>query len=206
MDLTFTSNYNKYLASPFDDILLKTRSLTEKYLIYSVEKLTTTDIDYFVEGLKTINHVFLFLLYYTKNVELSYINSEKAICYYLDFVEEKSNKSNEFQQLSHIDAVLFVYRKTIYLVNNIYRLTLNTSECEKRVYVRIKLFQSVYVMLCTHYFLHREFWVEKNNSIRKFIDCMKLFKSDDDLEVIKEKIRKLPLSICLQEFNQQLLF
>jgi hypothetical protein len=64
-------------------------------------------------GLNTIHRIFEYVLLKTKSIEKAIYYSQKTYYYYLEFIEQiySSNLSNN---LNHMDAVLFVYKKTIF--------------------------------------------------------------------------------------------
>ena len=101
-----------------------TNILIDFYNLFK-EKIKTKQKEFFIflfeRGLDTIIHVFLTILFYTKNVELTYYHSQKAYYFYIEFIEQISNDNVSFLQLSSRDAVLFVYKKTIYEINNDYK-------------------------------------------------------------------------------------
>jgi hypothetical protein len=60
-------------------------------------------------GFRAINHVFLFNSNY---IDSAVENTEKAYIYYLEYLEQL-NKTNMMNELNHMDAILFLYNKTI---------------------------------------------------------------------------------------------
>lgn len=79
-------------------------------------------------GINAIHRVFEFILLKTKNVENAYFYSQKSYYYYLEYMEQ-IHKS-EFA-LNHMDAILFVYKKTIYEIQD--GTTNNTSDTATNV-------------------------------------------------------------------------
>ena len=72
-----------------------------------------------LRGLETTTHVFKYLLLYTQNLEYAFHHEQKAIYYYLEFIAQVAEQKNAFLQLSSRDAITYVYKKTIYLINNL---------------------------------------------------------------------------------------
>ena len=89
------------------------------------ESITVKNLEYFkyvvIRGLETITHVYRMLLLYTKNTELSFFNCKKALYYYLEFIGQIGDEGHEFLKLTSTDAALFVYKKTIFAINQGYR-------------------------------------------------------------------------------------
>jgi hypothetical protein len=64
-------------------------------------------------GMNTIHRVFEFILIKTKNIEKVCYYSKKTYYYYLEYMEQ-IHSSNLQQNLNQMDAILFVYKKTIF--------------------------------------------------------------------------------------------
>ena len=73
---------------------------------------------FYYRGMSAIYIIFIKILKRTNNLELSYFHSEKAIYYYIEFFSQISNK-NSFISLTCNDAVLFLYKKTIYKLRKV---------------------------------------------------------------------------------------
>jgi hypothetical protein len=84
--------------------LIQQSDLMQK-LNYPVQSLTI--------GLNALHRVFEFVLIRTKNIEKAYYYSQKTYYYYLEYIEQ-IHTSNLSQSLNHMDAILFVYKKTIF--------------------------------------------------------------------------------------------
>lgn len=91
----------------------------------SLEKLFHLSDDYFkhivVQGIKTIHYVYYMLILYTKNIELTTYHTQKAVQYYVEFICQIGEGNNNYISLTSRDAVLFVYKKTIFEINQDYR-------------------------------------------------------------------------------------
>jgi hypothetical protein len=89
----------------------------------SKQKLVITSPNMFnfivLRGLETTTHVFKYVLLYTQNLEAAFHHAQKAIYYYLEFIAQVAEQKNAFLQLSSRDAITYVYKKTIYLINNL---------------------------------------------------------------------------------------
>jgi hypothetical protein len=72
-----------------------------------------------LRGLETTTHVFKYVLLYTQNLEAAFHHAQKSIYYYLEFIAQVAEQRNAFLQLSSRDAITYVYKKTIYLINNL---------------------------------------------------------------------------------------
>jgi len=119
--LSQIENYKEKINKNLDYILEKYVELIIDYIKFINEKINIKRNFYykfiFVRGLNTITSVFKIMLYYTKNVDLTYYHSQKAFYFYVEFIEQISTDQNSFLQLSSREACLFVYKKTIFEIN-----------------------------------------------------------------------------------------
>jgi len=71
----------------------------------------------FERGFDTVTSVFMGVLLNTRNIELSLYHAQKSLYFYIEFIEQISDAQNSFLQLSSRDAVMFVYKRTIFEIN-----------------------------------------------------------------------------------------
>jgi hypothetical protein len=118
-------NYKKTLNYPWKEIVDKYLEVILDYIKYIFEniKIKKTNLSKYImiRGLDTITHIFRFLLLYTKNLNMTYYNSQKAFYYYVEFVDQISEEEISYLKLNSNDAILYVYKKTIYQVDESYR-------------------------------------------------------------------------------------
>ena len=118
-------NYKKTFFNTSIEIYAKYLGLIQEYMIQCVESIYIKNKFYneyvIYKGIETISHVFHLLLLYTKNLELTYNHCQKSFYYYVEFMGQVGNENHSFLQLNSKDASLFVYKKTIFDINNEYR-------------------------------------------------------------------------------------
>ena len=71
-----------------------------------------------IRGLDTITSVFNYILYSTKNIDLAYYHCQKSFYFYIEFVGQITEDDKIFLQLTTRDASTYVYKKTIFDINN----------------------------------------------------------------------------------------
>jgi len=117
-----TDNYKKTLDVTTCVILNKYKDYIFEFLNIILDNIKVKNNSYYkfiiTRGLETITNVFTTILYYTKNIELTCFHCQKAIYFYVEFVSQISEEQNMFLQLSSRDATSYVYKKTIYEINN----------------------------------------------------------------------------------------
>lgn len=119
-----------FTVADLDASILHIGKLLSSFLTDLVEDLNISDANYFLyiveKGIETIMHVFKTLLLYTRNLELVIYHTEKACVYYIEFISQIGQDSQHLLQLNTRDAILFVYKKTIYEIN---------GDCKKRTFL-----------------------------------------------------------------------
>ena len=130
--LQINSNYNESINCELSDIKHKYLFIINDYL--NNIKLNKKENSKFIilRGLETITHVFHMILYFTKNLEITHFYSEKSFYLYIEFINQITDDSNKFLQLCSRDASIYVYKKTIYDINNDYRKNIDKG-CEKKM-------------------------------------------------------------------------
>ena len=137
-NLSNTDNYLNKLSVNLKDLLDRYNSIVIEYLHLIFEKISIKKINYFnfilIRGLETITHVFIILLYYTKNTSLTYYHTRQAFYFYVEFIEQISVDQNSFLKLTSKDAVMFVYKKTIFEINNDIKKSKKEDTCENKIF------------------------------------------------------------------------
>jgi hypothetical protein len=175
-----SENYKKELDYEISVITQKYSELIVDYLKFAIENLKNKKDKLLkfiiIRGLDTITHVFLFILYFTKNMELTYFHSQKSYYFYVEFVGQISDDEKMFLQLTSRDASMYVYKKTVFDINNEYKTKdENTSKEFKDQMGIIKSYINLYQMYL--------FKIIKSDTI----DILFL----NNIPLISEKINKL---------------
>ena len=114
-------NYKKKLDYLWKEIIDKYLEVIMEYIKYIFENIKIKKINLskyiIIRGLDTLTHVFRFLLYYTKNLSMTYYNAQRALYYYVEFIDQISEEEVSYLKLNSNDAILYVYKKTIYQIN-----------------------------------------------------------------------------------------
>ena len=120
--LNVSENYKKELDCDVSEVTKKYIELIIEYFKFIIENIKLTNITFskfiIIRGLDTITNVFLNLLYYTKNIDLTYFHCQKSFYFYVEFVGQISDDEKMFLQLTSRDATTYVYKKTIFDINN----------------------------------------------------------------------------------------
>ena len=134
-----TENFCKILEDKTNDILNNYFKIIMEYLQYMFENIKIKNINYYrfiiIRGIDTINNVFNYILFYTQNLELTIFHIQKSFYFYVEFIQQTSSEQNVFLELSSRDATMYVYRKTIFELNNEFRknYVLNNKETNEKL-------------------------------------------------------------------------
>ena len=129
-------NYEKKLyLKCTSNYVTKYVDLINEFVIHGSEniKIQNRNLYLFVfnRGLDSLRHIFLFLLMYTKNLDLTYHHCNKAYLYYIEFISQIGEDNNSFLQLNSRDATMFIYKKTIFDINNNSKKLFHLTKSEK---------------------------------------------------------------------------
>lgn len=119
--LTNESNYYVKVKSMYSDVVKSFCNLVNFYVSYSIENMNIKDKDIFYTGLNVVQHIFRIMFLYTKNLELSFYNTQQSIYYFVEYISQiTDNNDNIFFNLSIKDAVIYVYTRTIFEIRKQY--------------------------------------------------------------------------------------
>jgi len=122
--LNKSDNYNKTLNVSVYEIIEKYSEIIIEYYNFVIEKIEKQEISkyIFIRGLETITHIFNIILYYTKNLDLTCFYCQKSFYLYIEFISQICEDDKKFLKLTSRDAIIYVYKKTIYEIKNEYKI------------------------------------------------------------------------------------
>jgi hypothetical protein len=173
--LTNQDNYKANISNNMNEILDKYVLLLLEYMSFVTENVSIKNEVYYkfilLRGIDTISHVFNFILLYTKNLDLTYYHSQKAFYFYVEFITQITDEQHSFLQLSSRDAVLFVYKRTIFEINSEQRR--NLQKISKETTIKIDTLQNyitIFKTIIQYLFHSNEYtFTTKNDFIKKYI-------------------------------------
>lgn len=119
-NLTNSNNYNSTLPANHISIITSYNKIILEY----IQNITTNKKNFseniLIKGLDTISHIFKYILYYSKNIELASYHTEKALFLYIEFIDQITDDQNMFVILSCKDACVYVYKKILTELNKSY--------------------------------------------------------------------------------------
>ena len=194
-------NYKNDYTHGTAEIFTKYKGLITEYFIQCIDNLYIKNVAYYkyilIKGVETLTHVFKILLLYTKNLPLTYAHCQKSLYYYVEFICQIGDDAHSFLQLSTKDASLFVYKKTIFDINNEYRKEFasvtNTCDVTTNVDLLVKIYYNYISIELQEYDFtpkNKMFFIKNMNS-----SCNKL----------SQNILNLSLHISDEEYTKKLI-
>lgn len=145
-----TSLYKEKISDSIDKIYIKYIMLIKEYINHFHENYKNENNQYYnyllLRGLQTIATLFNMLFIYIKNLDLTYKHCQQGFFYYVEFIGQIGNDNGGFLQLSSKDAVLFVYKKTLFDLNPEYKKKYEIQKKEEDIFYMVDQF-SIYLNL-----------------------------------------------------------
>ena len=146
--LSNVENYNDILDKNTCVVFLKYIGLMHEFIELIVEQLYIDNNEYLKyiikKGIKNTSYIYIFLLLYTKNLDLTIYHTQKSILYYVEFISQIVEDTTNQLQLNSIDATLFIYKKTIFDINIDFRNQYNETEEIKEQINTLKQYMEIY--------------------------------------------------------------
>ena len=200
--LNYNENYKSELKESTGLITKKYSELLCEYIKFIVENINTKNKFFskfiIIRGMDTITNVFNNILYYTKNIDLTYFHCQKSFYFYLEFVGQISEDEKMFLQLTSRDATTYVYKKTLFEISNENKKINETISNETKSKLDII---NIYIKLYQTYLL-KIIQIENLANTESIIDiftslCNKLsnFNNQKQIDILYSIIEKLYYNI-----------
>ena len=203
-----TNNYNNFLISNLKEIINNYIHILLNYILSFNQKMNMDDnnIKFFIfkKGISTINHVFLFILYYTKNLEVTFYHSQNSYIFYLEFIEQLNFNLSNTIKITINDAITFVYKKNIYNVNNLIN---NITEQEKQIFEQIEELLKIYLIIIDIFISTNNFdLLQLKNIIDNFQNNFSKIKNKNNVDLIYHFLNLLFIINISNSEKNKLLF
>lgn len=191
INLDNVENYKSSIDVSENVLFLKYVGLIHELIECCSESLFIKNKNYLkyiiIKGIQNTLYIYTFLLLYTNNVDLSVYHTQKSILYYIEFVGQIGEDSHNLLKLNTQDATLFIYKKTIFEVNNQHRTNFIESEDTKCKLELLEQSIDIYNKLVIHMIDTHEFTNDNMSEIQKIL-FTKIYK-------IVETLIQIPL-VC----------
>jgi hypothetical protein len=206
--LTNIENYKLNLVNSPSEIIRKKNSLCIEYLNFISDNISSQKnyLNKFIiiRGLDTISNVFNTILYYTKNLDLSFYHSQKAFYFYVEFIEQIMNDEHIFLNISSRDATLFVYKKTIFDINKSFQKNIGKEKekekeiIQKETFDILLLYKNI-IKLILFFFTENNNESFKKENLKKTVEIIENFI--DKINDCKLSKKNLEILISFLEYN-----
>ncbi len=154
-----TANYKAVINNSVCEILTKFVNIVTEYIKLFSKKIIMKKKTYYCfvlkRGFETLIHVFSVILYFTKNLELTFYHTQNACNFYIEFIEQLSDDNVTFLHLSSRDATIYVYKKTIFNLNNEYKKNIKEPSSEEKMILDMfntytQIYKSILFFIINH--------------------------------------------------------
>ena len=171
--LSNVENYNNELVNNEHILFLKYIGLIHELIQGCMEHITIRKEDYLkyilVKGIKNTYYIYIFLLLYTKNLELTVYHTQKSIIYYVEFISQLEEDTNNLLKLNSKDATLYIYKKTIFEVNEAIRTKYSESAATKSKLEILHLYIEFYNTTFSHFVSNFDFKTNNIGELQKIV-------------------------------------
>lgn len=149
LSLQNLENYNKQLSETPIEVFCKYNEIINEFIIQfsNISSYTQKEpyIKYIIKcGINTITHIFNVITLYTMNMELTKLYCNQGAYYYSEFTEQMVGEHTSFLKLSTKDAIMFVYKKSIFEINDEYKNNFSISDSTNNKFSIINLLIKIY--------------------------------------------------------------
>ena len=205
-----SKNYKTKLEYEPNIIAQKYVQLLIEYLIFIRENIKITNIHFskfiILRGLDTITSVFSYILDFTKNIDLTYYHCQKSYYFYVEFISQISEDDKLFLKLTSRDATTYVYKKTIFNINNKYKKE-DSGECREKMHI-IQQFINVYQTYLIKIIQTNNTEIENIDHIKYISEELKKVTNKEKISILENITEKLYYKIedtnCFFKINELL--
>ena len=154
--------YNDKIRFSLKDVFFSLKMLLNSYIECCCDDLNSNIEKHYLEkGINIILNVFKIILMYTKNLEVAKLYTSNSIYFYIEYINQITRNDTEihFVNLSLNDAILYVYRKSIYELSDSHKKKFVLDNEDNFKFKKIGYLTIIYQSL----FLHNFNFFDKNN-------------------------------------------
>lgn len=154
--------YNDKIHFSLKDVFFSLKMLLHGYIDCCCDNINSNIEKHYLEkGINIILNVFKIILMYTKNLEIAKLYTSNSIYFYIEYINQITRKDSEihFVNLSLNDAILYVYRKSIYELSDSHKKKFVLDNEDNFKFKKIGYLTLVYQSL----FLHNFNFFDRNN-------------------------------------------
>lgn len=149
LSLQNLENYNKELSETPIEVFSKYNEVINEFIIQfsNISSYTQKEpyVKYIIKcGINTLTNIFNVISLYAMNMEVTKNYCSQGSYYYSEFTEQMIGDHTSFLKLTTKDAIMFVYKKTIFEINEEYKNNFSSSEITNNKFSIINLLIKIY--------------------------------------------------------------
>jgi hypothetical protein len=176
LNLNVVTNYLPTLEEDDVEIMNSYILIIQNLLNHIHTNITITKEEYLkyiiIYGIESITHIYKLLLLYTKNKALTLHHCDKCVLFYVEFITQIGDDNHSFLQLTSKDAIMFLYKKTLFELDETYVKDCSHSTEHKEKIERFHLLSKLFVNMMRHslyYYQHMDKLMIQVQDIYKII-------------------------------------
>jgi len=158
------NNYNKTFKKELNFYIKEYIVLMKEFITYFHKYIEFNNFKKYhviFKGIQSITHIFLMILLYTKNLSVTLYHCKKSFLYYIEFINQIGDEGNSYLQLNSKDAILFIYKKSIFEINNEVRENMAMNLKDTDLMDQIKKFTNLFKKI--YFYVSLNCVIDKNN-------------------------------------------
>tara|TARA_B100001059_G_C17804177_1_gene568060 strand:- start:773 stop:1618 length:846 start_codon:yes stop_codon:yes gene_type:complete len=213
-NLNDIENYSKDLECNEYILFIKYVGLIHELIECSINKININKSSYYkeilIKGIKNINYIYNLVLLYTNNLDITLYTTQKSILYFIEFISQIDDENHSFLNLTINDASMFIYKKTIFEINDEFKKSYNQCDNNKHTMTMLQLYIELYNKILFKIIEKYDFNIDVSNSNKlmkfqnitynnfyKIVECLMdiqdIFKNNTD--DIKNKLNEYSIFI-----------
>ena len=209
--LNSVENYKNELNDNETILFLKYVGMVHEMIILCNDSITSENKDYvkhiLITCIKNSSYIYNFILLYTKNLELALYHTQKSILYYFEFIIQVGEGSRNTLKLTTKDATIFIYKKTVFEINDEYKKTYQESSQTKLVMKDLELYTNTYNKILIHLISSFDFNENDMTKLQKIIltkmykivealiNLPAIYKDSQSSSIVSNKLTELLVTI-----------
>ena len=157
-DLKNVDNYRSKVSFSFQDVCHQYIDVMNYFFIHGHSILSDRTHTH-QKGIEVITNIFLYILLHTKNLDLSTHIANNCTYYFVEYIHQINNKDTDFVfvNLTLKDAIVYIYRKSIFEINDTFRKKFKSSKSENNLFDTLNLFARFYLSICKQFIYSKHF-------------------------------------------------
>lgn len=193
------NNYKEVINSSSITIIELYNKNIDMFIDKSIKIKNIKNYNFFIiKGIEILGYVFKFFILYTKNIELTDYYSVKSIFYFIEFLQQMNNYKHDLLNLTLQDAVMFVYKKTIFNINKNLCKNINNHLINDNLDIFINIHTLFNNKICNYVNIHKfikfikSYNINNENELNYLLNTIFIFinKIDIDINYLNDKFMK----------------